>query len=435
MNDTIFSPHSWPRAIVHVDGDAFFTSCEEAIHPELRGKPIITGGERGIIVCASYAAQKMGIKRGVSVREARKICPALLVLPSDYEIYNLFSRRMFNIIRRFTPQVEAYSIDEAFADITGMRRVLKASYKGIAFRIKEAVEKELGITVSVGLSLTKVLAKIGSKYRKPDGLTIIPGREIPNWLQNLPVQDIWGIGPATSDYLSKMNIKTALEFARMSESLVRARFTKPGVEIWRELRGESVYPVVSEEKNRYVSISRTRTFAPPTSDPEYIFAHLMRNLESACIKARCYRLQTKRIVAYLKKQNFNYASREVKLDRACVYPMELADVLRDIFNRIYEAQEVYRATGIILLDLDRTAERQYSLFEDPVRPEKIRELYKGVDFVCRKYGKHSLHLGGSHLLEKQGRGKRGESTTRRRTLLFGETKRKHLPFPIIHLGV
>ncbi|HPJ97702.1 MAG TPA: DNA polymerase IV, partial [Syntrophales bacterium] len=206
-------------------------------------------------------------------------------------------------------------------------------------------------------------------------------------------------------------------------------------EIWRELRGESVYPVLPEEKSDYASISKTKTFAPPTSDPDYLFAHLMRNLESACIKARRYRLLPGRIVTYLKKQDFDCVGQEIKLNRPCVYPMELTGIFREIFAILYRPQEIYRATGVVLLDLDRSIERQYSLFEDPVKPEKIRNLYKEVDAVCRKYGKHSLHLGGSHLLEQQGKGRRGKPTVREQTLLFGETKRKHLPLPIIHLKV
>jgi DNA polymerase-4 len=184
MDDIIFSLHSWLQAIVHVDADAFFTSCEEVIHPELRGKPIITGAERGIVACASYAAKKIGIKRGVQLRDANIICPELIVLPSDYETYSLFSRRMFMIIRRFTPQVEEYSIDEAFADITGLRLLLKSSYEDIAFKIKNEVQREIGITVSIGLSLSKVLAKIGSKYNKPDGLTVMPGPSIASFLKD-----------------------------------------------------------------------------------------------------------------------------------------------------------------------------------------------------------------------------------------------------------
>ncbi|MEN6622545.1 MAG: DNA polymerase IV, partial [Smithella sp.] len=182
MSEQLFNLHSWPRAIAHIDGDAFFTSCEEAIHPELRGKPLITGGERGIVACASYSAKKIGVKRGVPLHEAKIMCPDLIILPSDYETYSLFSRRMFNIMRRFTPDVEEYSIDEAFTDITGMRRALHSSYEEIALRMKKEIERELGITVSVGLSITKVLAKIASKHQKPAGMTIIKGRDIAQYL-------------------------------------------------------------------------------------------------------------------------------------------------------------------------------------------------------------------------------------------------------------
>ena len=248
MSDQLFSLHSWPRAIAHIDGDAFFTSCEEAIHPELKGKALITGGERGIVACASYPAKKLGIKRGIPLHEARKICPGLIILPSDYETYSLFSKRMFCIMQRFTPDVEEYSIDEAFADITGMRRALRSSYEEIVVKMKKEIERELGITVSVGLSITKVLAKAASKHQKPAGITIIAGTDIADYLRNLPVEKVWGIGNATTNYLAKMGIRYALEFAQLPEKTVMDKFTKPGVEIWQELRGQSVYPVTRKRK-------------------------------------------------------------------------------------------------------------------------------------------------------------------------------------------
>jgi len=435
MNDTIFSLYSWPRAIVHIDGDAFFTSCEEAIHPELKGKPIIAGGERGIVACASYAAKKVGIKRGVPLHEAKRLCPELIVLPSDYETYSLFSKRMFNIMRQFTPQVEEYSIDEAFLDITGLRRVYHSSYEAIVLKIKKEIEGGLGITVSAGLSLTKVLAKIGSKNKKPSGMTIIPGREIARYLQNLPVEKIWGIGPATTSYLNKMGIASALEFAKLSEIIVRKRFTKPGIEIWQELRGESVYPVSTEEKSTYASISKMKTFAPPTNNSEYLYAHLMRNLESACMKARRYQLAAKRIVAILKKQNFESAGSEIKLNRPSSYPMELSEVLKGMFDDLFQKKELYRATGIILLDLRPDTPLQLSLFEDPLRADKVNKAYGAVDELNQKYGKHVIHLGASHFIESRGKGKRGEKTAREQTQFFGETKRKHLGLPILHVKV
>ncbi|HVO67502.1 MAG TPA: DNA polymerase IV [Syntrophales bacterium] len=433
MSDILFSLYSWPQAIIHIDGDAFFTSCEEAIHPELKGKPLITGGERGIVACASYPAKKLGIKRGVPLHEAKALCPELIILPSDYETYSLFSRRMFNIIRRFTPQVEEYSIDEAFADLTGMRRSLHASYEAITLRIKSEIQRELGITISAGLSLTKVLAKVASKHKKPDGFTAIPGRLIARYLQGLPAGKIWGIGHATTSYLEKMGVQTALEFARLPEKTVRERFTKPGVEIWRELRGEAVYPVLPEEKSTYASISKMKTFAPPTANREYLFAHLLRNLESACIKARRYSLAARKIVPLLKKNNFDTVGTEAKLSRPSVYPLELSQLLQELFDQLYDGKEIYRATGIILLDLVPDTPVQYSLFEDPVKAEKIRQLYEAADTLGGRYGKHTLHLGGSHPIEVSGKGRRGAPTVREQTRMYGETKRKHLGLPILHV--
>ncbi len=433
MEELIFSLHSWPRAILHVDGDAFFTSCEEAIHPELRGRAIVTGGERGIVACASYAAKKLGVKRGLSLAEARKICPDLIVMPSDYETYSLFSRRIFHILRRFTPQVEEYSIDEAFADITGMRRALSNSYEGIAGRIKGEIGRELGITVSVGLSVTKVLAKVASKYCKPDGLTLIPGRAIAFFLRDLPVEGVWGIGPATTQYLRKMGIRTALEFARLPEETVRRRFTKPGVEIWHELRGGSLYPVTEEEKSGYASISKGKTFFPPRADKAYLFAHLLRNCESACLKARHYRLSPRRIVAILKKQNFAVLAGEVRLLRPSSYPLELTGLLRELFDHLYDTRDLYRATEVVLLDLAPAVPVQSSLFEDPLKVEKMGKLYGAVDFLADRHGKHVLHLGGSHPIEIYGRGRRGHPTVREETRFYGETKRGHLGLPILHV--
>ena len=433
MSEKLFTLHMWPRAILHIDGDAFFTSCEEVIHPELKGRPLITGGERGIVACASYAAKRLGVKRGVPLHQAGALCPGLIVMPSDYETYSLFSRRMFNIIRRFTPQVEEYSIDEAFADLTGMRRAFHASYEEIALRIKKEIEREVGITVSAGLSITKVLAKIASKHQKPDGFTVIPGRRIAEYLRDLPVATIWGVGPATTAYLGKMGVKTALEFASLPEKMVQERLAKPGVEIWRELRGESVYPVSAEKKTTYASISKTKTFAPPTSDRTYLYAQLMRNLESACIKARRYGLAPRKIVSFLKTQNFDTEGSEMRLDRPSAYPVEIAPVLMEQFEILYRQGELYRATGIVLADLVSTDVTQYSLFENPLKAEKIKDLYGAMDNLSNKYGKHTLHLGASHLLEVRGKGKRGNPTVREQTRLYGETGRRHLGLPLVHV--
>lgn len=210
---------SYPAAILHVDADAFFTSVEQALVPSLRGKPVVTGRERGIIACASYEAKAAGIKRGIPLFEAKKICPSLVILPSDYETYSLYSKRIFNIMRDFTPAVEEYSVDEAFADITGLRRTYRASYEDIASRIQVRIRKELGITVSVGLSLSKSLAKLCSKFRKPAGFTAVQGRHIHILLQKTPLDKVWGFGPNTVGLLEKYGLRTAYDFVLQSEKM------------------------------------------------------------------------------------------------------------------------------------------------------------------------------------------------------------------------
>jgi DNA polymerase-4/DNA polymerase V len=161
----------------------------------------------------------------------------------------------------------------------------------------------------------------------------------------------------------------------------------------------------------------------------------MRNLESACLKARGYNLAAKRIVAFLKRNNFDFIGREVKLNRPSAYPMELSVELRNLFDDMYCPQDLYRATGIVLMELSTESNIQYSLFEDVIKAERVHDIYKVIDEVSEKFGKHSLHLGASHFIEVLGRGKRGEPTVREETRFLGETKRKHLSIPILHLKV
>jgi len=160
MDSSPLTIHSYPRAILHLDADAFFASVEQAVHPELKGRPVITGKERGIVAAASYEAKARGVRRRVRLWDVKKICPDAVILPSDYETYGMFSVRMFEILRRFSTDVQEYSIDEAFVDLTRLRRNYHGPYSSIAQQMQASVEQELGITVSAGLSSSKVLAKL-----------------------------------------------------------------------------------------------------------------------------------------------------------------------------------------------------------------------------------------------------------------------------------
>ena len=437
MSNQPLTISSWPRGILHVDADAFFASCEQAIHPELRGRPVITGKERGIVAAASYEAKAKGIKRGMRLFEVKKVCPDAVILPSDYETYSLFSLRMFEIFRRFSPDVEEYSIDEAFVDLTGLRRSFHGSYAMIAGKLQETVEKELGITVSVGVSLSKVLAKIGSKHRKPHGLTLIPGRDIHLYLENLPVEKVWGIGPNTAAFLNKHRITTALQFARKDETFIKNYLSKPYQEIWHELNGRSVYPVVTEAKNSYQSISKAKTFTPPSTDETFIFAQLSKNLENACIKARRYMLAATRLIVFLKGQDFRSFGVEIRLSLPSAYPACLMGPLKEGFSRVFSPNTLYRQTGVVLAGLVPDDGSRYTLFDDTTKIEKMAKIYEAVDSLSGKYGKHIVQHGSSLPTRQQAQheGDRGDVPVRKTETFKGENKRQRLGLPVLNIKV
>jgi DNA polymerase-4 len=265
---------SLPRAILHIDADAFFASCEQSRNPQLKGRPVVTGKERGIAASMSYEAKARGVKRGMPVWQIHKVCPDAVLLPSDYETYSLLSLRLYNIVRRYTPDVEEYSIDECFADLTGLQRPLRMNYYRMAEAIKRDLDTELGFTFSVGLAPSKVVAKIASKWRKPSGLTIIKGRDMHLYLQRLSVADVWGIGGKTTAYLDKLGVRTALDLARKDEAWVKRYFYKPVQEIWHELNGRSVIRLETEPKDSYQMIQKMKTFSPPSNDAAFVYAQL-----------------------------------------------------------------------------------------------------------------------------------------------------------------
>jgi DNA polymerase-4/DNA polymerase V len=426
---------SFPRAIVHMDADAFFTSVEQALNPELRGKPVVTGQERGIIACASYEAKALGIARGITLADARKLCPELVILPSDYESYSLFSKRMFDILRRFTPDVEEYSIDEAFADISGMRRVFRCSYEDIARRIQEAIRRDLGITVSVGVSVSKTLAKLCSKFRKPAGLTAVPGGVIHLLLQRTPLEKVWGFGPNTVDLLRKLGLTNALDYVNRPEGWAGKLLGKKGREIWHELRGNSVWKVDTAPKRNYATIMKSKTFTPPSADSRIVFAEMVRNVDGAMAKARRYALRPRRIGVVLRRQNFMHDGCEANLSRATSSTQEAMPVAEMLFGRVFREGVEYRATLVALMDLESDAGQQYELFQDPVRIESMRRLSEAVDEINERFGRRTVAPGALLWLKGRPEAPRDAVPARMKDLLDGETPQRRLGIPRLAISV
>ncbi|NTW45679.1 MAG: DNA polymerase IV [Candidatus Moranbacteria bacterium] len=422
---------AFPRAILHIDGDAFFASCEQSRDPALRGRPVITGAERGIASSMSYEAKAKGITRAMRLHEIRRLCPDAVILPSDYETYSLLSKRFFDIVRRYTPDVEEYGIDECFADITGWNRPLGIGYAKMAERIQEDLRRELGFTFSIGLASTKVLAKTGSKWQKPFGLTAIENRRIPDYLAELPVGNVWGIGPRTTDILVRLGIRTALDLARSDDARLDPFLSKPFREIRSELRGHSALPFESGTRKTHYSVQKMKTFTPASNDPRFVFAQLAKNIESACMRARQYGLEAGKVLILLRTQTFEHHASEIDLSRPTNFAHELLDAAKPVFDGLFRPGMLYRATMITLLDL-RTPNPQPDLFGESLKVDGFRRIYEGIDAVRAKYGKHTIHFGPSFdaLHSPQHKSSRGESPARARHLLRGESARKRLNIPM-----
>jgi len=440
MQNKKFMLQSWNKVIMHLDGDAFFASCEQSLHPEYKGKPIVTGQERNIIASMSYEAKARGIKRGCAVWEARKICPDLIVVPSDYETYSLLSKRMFSIVRRFTPIVEESSIDEGYADLKGLRRLYRKGYEGIAQEIQETIAKELGFTISVGLSLTKTLSKLAAKFKKPHGLTVVKGYRIHEFLRQNKVEEVCGIGPNTTALLHKHNVFTAYDFAVQPMKWAQRMMGKIGVELWQELRGVSVYGLDPEEKTSYQSILKSKTFTPPSSDYTYVHAQLLRNIESAFIKMRRYKIGVSRVAIFLKEQDFKGSGIEFNLNRATDVASDIFSLVDQELQNIFNVTKEYRATGVCLTKLKSMATCQFDLFEDPLRVMNMRQLGGAIDAINRRYGKHAVYSGTGLYLTKNKKTLAEEQgryvvAQRKKELLKGETFRRRIRIPIWQVKV
>jgi DNA polymerase-4/DNA polymerase V len=333
--------------------------------------------------------------------------------------------------------VEEYSIDEAFVDLTGLRRSFHGPYGMIARRMQETIGAELDIPVSAGVSVSKVLAKIASKHGKPGGLTVVPGEDIHLYLETLPVEKVWGIGHNTTEFLRKFGITTALEFARKDEDFIKKHLSKPYREVWHELNGRSVYAVVSEEKSSYQSISKAKTFTPPSEDETFIFGQVAKNLENACIKARRHRLAASRLVVFLRTQDFRDYGMEVRLSRPTAFPSDLFGPLKEAFRQVYREDVLYRLTGVFLAGLTPENKVQYSLFDDATRIEKMSRIYRAVDTLSERFGKHTVYHAASlpTKIQAQHEGERGDVPQRKADLFKGENRRQRLGLPLLQMKV
>lgn len=378
-----------------MDGDSFFASVEQALDWRLRGKPVVTGAERGAATAMSYEAKKMGVRRSMTMREIKAICPDAIIVPSNYTAYSIYAHRMYKIVRSFAPEIEEYSIDECFADLTGLTKRYDRTYEEIGRMIKAQLEQDLGITFGVGLAPNKTLAKIASSRNKPAGFTALPKERIPEFLKDLPMGAVWGVGFSTSMQLERMGVRTALDFAGKERAwLKEKKVSLPYQKIWAELNGGFARHLGEDGEERIGSIIKSHTFRP-TRDRAFILSQLSSNLEAACAKARRHHVKARFCRFYLKTQNFTYAGLTLDLTVPLADPREFLRAIEARFDDIHDPGELYRATGIGLYALTRDDSVTPDLFGIATRVEKEAPLISAIDRMNHKYGRHTIFLGES----------------------------------------
>jgi DNA polymerase-4/DNA polymerase V len=435
-------PHpGFPRAILHLDGDSFFASVEQALDWRLRGKPVVTGAERGAATALSYEAKAKGARRGMSLREIRQLCPDVIVVPSNYTAYSLYAHRMYSIVRQFTPLVEEYSIDECFADITGLEERF-GSYEAAALAIKKQLEQDLAITFGVGLAPNKTLAKVASAYRKPAGFTPLPLESIPAFLAELPVGGIWGIGFRTSMKFEGLGVRTAGALASKDLAwLQEHHISKPYKQIWSELNGACVKDVCADTSgadDRIGSIMHSRTFTP-SRDRAFVLSQVAKNLEGACAKARRHGVKARFCRFYLKTQSFTYAGLALDVQVPLADPRAFLRAIEARFDDVYELGEQYRATGVTLSGITADAAVTPDLFGASDAAEQEAPLIAAIDRMNHKYGRHTVFLGESmsaiHADEsgRTARAARNMPTAQKKVRLSIHQRKKTISIP--HLGI
>ncbi|MEW5821865.1 MAG: hypothetical protein AB1782_16850 [Cyanobacteriota bacterium] len=382
------------RAIALIDCDSFYVSCEQLIDPHLRYKPVcVMSNNDGCIVARSKEAKKLGVKMGMPVFQAKKDFPQVIYISGRLDLYGEISNRVMNILKNYTPEVEIYSIDEAFVDLTGLRKLYKKSYLQIADSIRTEIKKSAGIPVSIGVSSSKVLAKLATNRAKNgDGFYRISFRGITEELKRTQLIEIWGFGNNTCALLNKFGIFSAYEYTLQNDSWIKKTLGKKGLEIKYELMGESIYPV-TDKINLPKTIQKTSSFASFTSNKHYIRNALHYHAHRACKKLRKHKIKTNLVGIMLKTKNFKvYYGSKVLLYHTD-WEFEIFNTVDKIFQEIFVADIIYRSSGITLGNFVEASNSQLSLFENNLKQEAHSKLGTIWDSLEEKYGRNILSAG------------------------------------------
>lgn len=370
------------RAIVHMDLDTFFVSCERLQESKLNGIPVIIGGgDRGVVASCSYEARYFGVRSAMPIKMALRLCPEAKVIRGDYERYSKFSKEVTEIIQEKVPVLEKASIDEFYMDLSGMDQFF-GCYQWTK-EIADSVTKNTGLPISFALSTNKTVSKIGTGESKPVGRFEIPEQNINSFLNPLSVRKIPMVGDVTFQLLSRVGIRTIKTLAEMPVLVLQQMIGKNGGELWKKANGIDLTPVVPYAERK--SLSSEHTFTNDTMD---IFE--LKRLISAMAESLAYQLRqekwlTSTVVLKIRYANFDTETKQCKISYTSI-DHTLARVALDLFEKLYTRRMRLRLVGLRFTNLVHGT-YQMNLFEDS---EELMNLYQAMDRMKNRFGKNAL---------------------------------------------
>jgi len=381
---------------MHLDLDAFFASVEQKLNPLLKGKPILVGRvdphgrsvPRGVVATCSYEARRFGVKSGMPLFQALKLCPRAIVVGGHYEEYIKASDQVFSICARYAPEVEQIGIDEAFLDFSHTEWIYPEPPAGgglieIARKIKEGVKREVGITASVGIAATKVCAKVASDYQKPDGLTYVPAGREKEFLAPLPIADLPGIGRKMEEYFHRLGVKTLGELANVPFEKIEV-YGKFAINLWEAASGvDNIWFVPRVEAK---SVSHSETFAKNSADIKFILAMLQKLVEEVGTEIRKEGYTGRCVHVTARYRDFRTVSHQRVLPYSTSCTKEIYEAAEVLLKELWDGYTPLRLVGIGMSQFGETV--QPSLFDEA--REKRLNLEKRIDQLCEKFGEGAV---------------------------------------------
>lgn len=380
---------------MHMDMDAFFASIEQLDNPQLRGRPVVVGGEhRGVVSTCSYEARRFGIRSAMPVAEARRRCPHAVYIRPRMQRYAEMSALVRETIARFSPRVEMASVDEAYLDATGLERLF-GPVEAMGYSLKEAVKTATGgLTCSVGIAPVKFLAKIASEQRKPDGLFLLAPEAVPAFLAALPVTAVPGVGRHFAAELASMGVKNCADVSRYGADFWQRRYGKAGAVLWARAHGEDPREVVPWSAPK--SESAEVTLDEDTLDRELLRTWLLRHAERVGASLRRQGLAGRTVTLKIKYADFRQITRQVTLDRRVCSTESIYEAACAILDRLELAGRV-RLVGVGVSGFEAGAPEQLSLMPEKAaagEEEKKRDkLNMAVDALRSRYGTKAVVRG------------------------------------------